>query len=61
MEQAWAEFVKHCPPDQWSQDATEKEWFRVIGILFPNKRPGQLTGADWAVMLAQGAEKIIPF
>ena len=61
MEQAWAEFSNHCPPDQWTQDATEKEWFRVLSILFPGKRPDQLTSADWGIMLSQGPSKIIPF
>jgi hypothetical protein len=61
MEQAWAEFTSHCPPDKWDQEAIEKEWFRILAELFPGKQPDQLTGADWAVMLAQGPEKIIPF
>ena len=61
MEQAWAEFTKHCPPPKWDQAAIENEWFRIIAEMFPGKQPDQLTGADWAVMLAQGSAKIIPF
>jgi len=61
MDQAWVEFSNHCPADQWTQDATEKEWFRVLGILFPGKRADQLTPTDWGVMLSQGPSKIIPF
>jgi hypothetical protein len=61
MEQAWEEFVKHCPAPKWDQDSTEKEWFRVIAELFPGKQPDQLTWNDWAVMVTQGPTKIIPF
>ena len=61
MDQAWEEFVKHCPPPKWDQASIEAEWFRIIAEMFPGKQPDQLTGADWAVMLAQGSAKIIPF
>ncbi len=61
MEQAWTEFTKHCPPPKWDQEATEKEWFRVIAALFPGRQPAELSGADWAVMLAEGPGQIIPF
>jgi len=61
MEQAWQEFVKHCPPEKWDQEAIEKEWFRIIADLFPGKQPDQLTPADWGVMLAEGPGHIIPF
>lgn len=61
MEEAWGEFVKHCPSPKWDQEAIEKEWFRIIAETFPGKQPDQLTGADWGVMLAEGPSKIIPF
>ena len=64
MEQAWAEFVKHCPQPpagKWDQAATEAEWFRILAELFPGRQPDQLTTDDWAVMLAHGPGKIIPF
>ncbi|MCE5280305.1 MAG: hypothetical protein ABFD92_07685 [Planctomycetaceae bacterium] len=61
MEQAWAEFCKHCPAPKWDQQAIEGEWFRILGELFPAKQPAELTSADWAVMLAQGPGRIIPF
>jgi hypothetical protein len=64
MEEAWQEFVKHCPapPEgKWDQQAIEAEWFRIIAELFPGKQPDQLTSADWGVMLADGPGKIIPF
>lgn len=61
MEEAWAEFVKYCPPPKWDQAATEKEWFRILADFSPGKQPDQLTGADWAIMREQGPEKIIPF
>jgi len=60
MEQAWEEFVKHCPP-KWDQEATEKEWFRILAELFPGRQPDQLEPADWGVMLAEGPSKIVPF
>lgn len=61
MEDAWTEFTKQCPPPKWDQESTEKEWFRILAELFPGRQPDQLTGADWAVMLAEGPGKIIPF
>jgi len=61
LEQAWEEFVKHCPPEKWDQEAIEKEWFRIIADLFPGKQPDQLAPADWGVMLAEGPGRILPF
>jgi len=61
MEQAWEEFTKHCPPPKWDQETTEAEWFRILAELFPGKQPDALSGSDWAVMLAEGPGKIIPF
>lgn len=61
MEDAWAEFCKHCPPEKWDQEAIEKEWFRIIPELFPGKQPDELTGAEWATMRDEGPGKIIPF
>jgi len=61
MEQAWEEFIKHCPQPKWDQEATEKEWFRILADLFPGKQPDQLTPADWGRMLAEGPGNIIPF
>lgn len=61
MELAWAEFVKHCPPDKWDQEATEQEWFRVLADLFPGKQPDELSPADWGVVLVEGPSHIIPF
>ncbi len=61
MDQAWTEFVGHCPPDKWDQQATEAEWFRVLAELFPGRQPHELSPADWAVMLAEGPGRIVPF
>jgi hypothetical protein len=61
MEQAWEEFVKHCPPEKWDQESIEKEWFRIIAELFPGKQPDQLSPAEWATMRDQGPGRIIPF
>ena len=61
MEEAWAEFCTHCPPEKWNQQAIEKEWFRILAELFPGKQPDELTPADWGVMLVEGPGKIIPF
>lgn len=61
MEQAWEAFVGRCQPPKWTQEATELEWFRILGELFPGRQPDALTGADWAVMLAEGPGKVIPF
>jgi len=64
MEEAWREFVKHCPapPEgKWDPQAIEAEWFRILGELFPGKQPSDLTEADWGVMLAEGPGRILPF
>ena len=61
MEEAWGEFTQKCPPPKWDQESTEKEWFRILGELFPGKQPEQLTPADWGVMRAEGPGRILPF
>jgi len=61
MAVAWAEFIKRCDGEKWTQEAVEKEWFRILAELFPGKQPDQLTPADWAVMRDDGPAKIIPF
>ena len=61
MEQAWAEFTSHCTHEQWTQEAIEKEWFRIVAELFPGKQSEQLSGVEWQVMLTEGPGKIIPF
>jgi hypothetical protein len=64
MEQAWAEFSKHCldrDGKPLSQEQTEAEWFAVLGQLFPGKQPDDLSPADWAVMRDEGPNHITPF
>jgi hypothetical protein len=61
MNEAWAEFVKHCDPAKWSQQAVEKEWFRIIADLFDGRQANDLTPADWGRMKAEGPGMIIPF
>jgi len=61
MEQAWGEFVKHCDPDKWDQQAVEAEWFRILAEMFPGKQPDELSPAEWATMRDEGPTKIIPF
>ncbi len=61
MDEAWTEFTKACDGEKWTQDAIEKEWFRVIAELFPGKQPDELTAAEWATMRDEGPGKIIPF
>ena len=60
MDEAWAEFTKHCKPD-WTDEQVEDEWFRVLGELFPGKKPEDLTPDDWGAMLKEGSAKICPF
>ena len=60
MDEAWSEFTKHCKPD-WTDEQVEDEWFRVLGELFPGKKPEDLTPDDWAVMLQEGPGQICPF
>ena len=61
MEQAWDEFVKHCDPAKWDQQAVEAEWFRILAELVPGKQPDQLSPTEWAAMRDQAPGKIIPF
>lgn len=64
MEQAWAEFTKHCldrDGKPLNQEQTEAEWFAVLGQLFPGKQPAELSPADWAVMRDEGPNHITPF
>ena len=61
MEQAWEEFVKHCPSEKWDQQAIETEWFRIIADLFPGKQPDELSAIDWATMRDEGPTRILPF
>jgi len=61
MDEAWAEFCSHCPPEKWDQQAIEKEWFRILAELFPGKQPGELSGTEWAVMRDKGPAEIVPF
>ncbi len=61
MAEAWEEFVKHCDPEKWDQEAVEKEWFRILAELFPGKQPDELSAAEWAVMRDEGAGRILPF
>ncbi len=61
MDEAWAEFCKHCDTEKWSQADVEKEWFRIIAEMFPGKQPNELLPADWGQMLAEGPGNILPF
>jgi len=61
MEEAWAEFCKHCPPPKWDQAAIEAEWFRVLAAMFPGRQPAQLSPVEWAAMRDEGPSKILPF
>ena len=61
MEEAWAEFVKHCNGPKWDQKAVEAEWFRILADLFPGKQPDELSPVEWALMRDKGPAEIIPF
>jgi len=61
LEEAWAEFCKHCPQEKWDQAAVEAEWFRILAELFPGKQPDELSAAEWAQMRDEGPARIIPF
>ncbi|MCG3181417.1 MAG: hypothetical protein BIFFINMI_03810 [Phycisphaerae bacterium] len=64
MEQAWAEFTKHCldrDGKPLTQEQTEAEWFAVLAQLFPGKQPADLSAADWAMMRDEGPNHITPF
>ena len=60
MQEAWAVFVKACPEGS-TQAQTEKEWFRILGDLFPGKQPQDLTPQEWGIFINEGPSRIIPF
>jgi hypothetical protein len=59
MQQTWEVFSKQCPP-QWQQQDLEKEWFRVLGNLFPGSQVQTLTPAQWGIALDQAPAMIVP-
>jgi hypothetical protein len=59
MEQTWAVFAKQCPKT-WQQQDIEREWFRVLGDLFPSVQVESLTPQQWAIALEQAPSKIVP-
>ena len=61
MAEAWAEFDSNCEGEKWTRELVEKEWFRILGELFPGKQPDELSPADWARMRDEGPGGIIPF
>jgi len=64
MQQAWDEFVKNSPLSPGGvldQAGVEREWFRVLGLLFPGRRVEQLSDADWGVVLVRGPGMMLPF
>jgi len=58
LEEAWAAFAAACP-EKWSQEDCEKEWFRILELMFA-KPAGAMTPADWGRMKADGPREIIP-
>ena len=63
MESAWAAFCqeyKKLGPKGTSEDC-EQQWFTILGRLFPNRQPDQLSAAEWATMTSEGPGEIVPF
>lgn len=60
VERAWEVFAAACSPE-WTQAQLDAEWFRVLGELFPGKKPEQLTPVQWAHVVTEGPKKIVPF
>jgi len=62
MEQAWQAFVtEYTSRPGGSEQDMQQQWFTILAALFPGRQPDQLGGSDWAVMLAQGPGRILPF
>ena len=62
MEEAWAAFVsEYTSKPGGSEQDMQQQWFVILAALFPGRQPDQLGGSDWAVMLAQGPGRILPF
>ena len=59
MQQAWEAFGVECPTN-WDSAGIAKEWFRVLSVIFPGKRPDTLTPAEWARFVNESPSKIIP-
>ena len=62
MEEAWQAFVtEYTSKPGGNEQDMQQQWFAILATLFPGKQPDQLGGSDWAVMLAQGPARILPF
>lgn len=57
---AWAEFTKGIK-EGTDEAGVEKEWWRILGELFPNKDAEVFTSADWAVVREKAPGMFIPF
>jgi hypothetical protein len=53
-------FTKACSP-AWEQREIEKEWFRILGELFPDTQLDALSPTQWAAVMEQAPAKIVPF
>ena len=61
MQQAWEAFVK-AQPQGSSQEQLEREWFRILGEMFPGRQPEQLTPQQWQRFIdRQTADDEVPF
>ena len=60
MEHAWEAFGKACPTS-YGSEAIEAEWFRLLGLMFPGRRPEQLIPADWVRFTREAPAQVIPF
>ena len=63
MQEAWETFCaayEKLGPTGEAEDC-ERQWFAILGDLFPGKQPDELSPTEWAKMRDQGGALIIPF
>lgn len=59
MDEAWGVW---CKAAQWPDDKhCEREWFRVLGEIYPDRELESLTADEWQHFVEVGPKKIIPF
>ena len=60
MDDAWAAFAASGGGKKLEQKDLEREWFRIVGELFPGREMRTLSGAEWARVREDGPSQIIP-
>jgi len=57
---AWNTFGKACP-ENWNAEDAEREFWRIVGEMFPGRDHNTLTIDEWMQVKDQAPGKIVPF